>query len=312
MLAWAGPSLTPGAFPRFLHTSAAVWSVTMKVSIFNFNLQKLGAVCKCQHQLGNAGAWLLCRVLLGWSSPKVSHRLLSLAMTTRLSLDEALIRGYQQEECVCPHTFDQGSVLVASLSLAGLWKRLWSSFAKEMRLFEVFDPFCGQPGPRDLDGLELCLSISSLLRLSISYVSSFHWHVWADPDQAILHHLLGWSRNPSIHYSYHLWDHHVSHQASQVQLPSNHRRRLCQESQEMKHREETFSVVLRQKFCQNKIQKKVLGLQIGTSCLGKTGMGALCSGFVLEVLGVLCNPVLHDMGGSCCMHALCAHLFLSR
>lgn len=172
-LAWAGPSLTPGTSPWFLHTSGAVWSVAMKVSILNFNLKNLGAICKCWLQLGNAGAWRLCRVILGWSSPKASSRLLSLAMTTRLSVDEALIWGYQQAECICPHTFDQGLVLVASLSLAGLWKRLWSSYAKEMQLFEVFDPFCGQTRPRDLDGLELFLSISSLLRLSISCIKLF-------------------------------------------------------------------------------------------------------------------------------------------
>ena len=38
-------------------------------------------------------------------------RLSSLAMTTKLSHDEARMRGFQQTARVCPHAFDQGLVL---------------------------------------------------------------------------------------------------------------------------------------------------------------------------------------------------------
>lgn len=60
-----------------------------------------------------------------------------------------------------------------------------------------------------------------------------------------------------------------------------------------------------------------MGLLIGTGCLGEagvgTGVGALCSGFVLEVLDVLYNPVLHGTGGggpAVCM--LCVWMFIFK
>lgn len=47
-------------------------------------------------------------------------RLSSLAVTTKLSCDEALIRGYQQTTGICPYAFDQGLVPVNALWLARL------------------------------------------------------------------------------------------------------------------------------------------------------------------------------------------------
>lgn len=60
-----------------------------------------------------------------------------------------------------------------------------------------------------------------------------------------------------------------------------------------------------------------MGLLIDTGCLGETGVGtgvgALCSGFVLEVLDVLYNPVLHGTGGGVLLYACSVSgcLFLS-
>lgn len=237
-------------------------------------------------------------------------------MTTKLSHNEALIRGYEQTSHVCPVLL----IRDCSLSLPCGWLDFESTFdpsvPKKWNRLKSLILSVGKLCPGNLMSLGYFWGFIPFEESQKARFGSSSYGlvcvVWAEPGKGILHRLVCWCKNPSFCCSPHLQDCPVSYQDSvafqlQDETARNYRIRNTGGNFQVRSWE-------RWKFQQNRmdmLKSIAVGLLTGTEPMQV--WGALCSGFVLEVLGMLDDPMLPRIPGftpcACSVHT---DLFLNN
>lgn len=258
----------------------------------------------------------LCLLLHHTQAWVVPVRLLSLAMMTKLSHNEALIRGHGQASRVCP------ALLIRdwSLSLPCGWLDFESAFDPSMPMkwncLKSLILSLGKLCPGNLMGLGYFWGFIPLEESQKArFGSSSHGLVcvvWVDPGKGILHQLVCWCRNPSLCCSPHLQDHPVTYEGSvALQLQDETARNYRIRNTDRHFQVWSWERLKSQQKRMGMLKNIAVGLLTGTEPMQV--WGALCSGFILEVRGALYDSILpRILGFTLCACSAHTDLFLNN